>query len=249
MPSGKTSNNPISLYRDTPIVMAKYYTHRLFEFLRQISRNNNREWFQQHKSEYDDLRAQWLEEVDRMLTLMTTWEPRLSSQSARSCAYRFNRDTRFSTDKSPYKTFFSAAISPWGRKAHRAGYYLHMGLDEENLWGGSGLYGGIWCPDSAMLRKLRHAIVDNIEEFEEIINNPEFVEHYPVWIGDSLKRIPAGWSIDHPQAHLLRLKEYGRLCSCKEAFFRDPAWVEIAAQRFALLKPLNDFLNYSLDEE
>ena len=53
-----------------------YYTLKLFEFLRQISRNNNREWFQQHKSEYDDLRAQWLEEVDRMLSLMTTWEPR-----------------------------------------------------------------------------------------------------------------------------------------------------------------------------
>ena len=100
-----------------------------------------------------------------------------------------------------------------------------------------------------MLRKLRHAIVDNIEEFEEIINNPQFIKHFPSWIGDSLKKVPKGWDKEHPQAELLKLKEYGRLCSCKEAFFRDPQWVEIAAYRFALLKPLIDFLNYSLDEE
>ena len=100
-----------------------------------------------------------------------------------------------------------------------------------------------------MLNKLRQAIVDNIEELEEITNNPALLKHYPSWIGDSLKNVPKGWDKEHPQAELLKLKEYGRLCPCKEAFFRDPAWVEIAAERFSLLKPLNDFLNYSLDEE
>lgn len=226
----------------------KYYTCQLFDFLHRVAANNNREWFHRHKSEYDELRALWLDDLDRLLKLMTLWEPQLAAQTAKTCAYRFYRDTRFSQDKSPYKTFFSAAISPWGRKTHRAGYYLHMGIDEENLWGGSGLYGGLWCPDSPMLQKMRHAIVDNIEEFEEITRNPEFLKHYPSWIGESLKNVPKGWEKDHPQASLLKLKEYGRLCSCKEEFFRDPAWVEIAAERFALLKPLVDFINYSLDE-
>ncbi len=226
-----------------------YYIPRLFEFLREISNNNNREWFHDRKGEYDELRGLWMADLDRMLSLMAVWEPRLVSQSAKTCAYRFYRDTRFSQDKSPYKTFFSAAISPWGRKLPRAGYYLHVGLDEENLWGGSGLYGGLWCPDAAMLRKMRRAIVDNIEEFEEIVNNRELVRYYPGWIGDKLKKVPAGWDKNHPQAELLKLKEYGRLCSCKEKFFSDPSWVEIAAERFSLLKPLVDFINYSLDEE
>lgn len=228
---------------------ATYYTIRLFEFLRKVARNNNRDWFHAHKNEYDELRALWMEDLDRLLALMTAWEPRLTSQSAKSCAYRFYRDTRFSQDKSPYKTFFSAAISPWGKKIPRAGYYLHMGIDEENLWGGSGLYGGLWCPDAAMLRKMRNAIVDNIEEFEGIINNRELLRFYPDWIGDKLKKVPAGWDRDHPQAELLKLKEYGRLHSCKEKFFTDPSWVEIAAARFCLLKPLIDFINYSIDEE
>ena len=229
--------------------MSRYYTLHLFEFLHQIAANNCREWFYAHKNEYDELRAQWMEDVDKLISLMALWEPQLSSQSAKSCAYRFHRDTRFSQDKSPYKTFFSAAISPWGRKLHRAGFYLHMGIDEENLWGGSGLYGGLWCPDAHILRKIRHAIVDNIEEFEDIINSPEFIKYFPSWIGERLKTIPKGWDKNHPQAEILKLKEYGRLCSCKEIFFTDPAWVEIAAQRFALLKPLVDFINYSIDEE
>lgn len=226
----------------------KYYTIRLFEFLREVAANNYREWFHAHKNEYDELRALWMEDLDRLVAMMTAWEPRLVSQSAKTCAYRFYRDTRFTQDKSPYKTFFSAAISPWGRKLPRAGYYLHMGIDEENLWGGSGLYGGIWCPDSQMLRKLRNAIVDNIEEFETIINDSRLLKYFPGWIGDKLKKVPVGWPNNHPQAELLKLKEYGRLCSCKEAFFRDPSWVEISAERFSMLQPLVDFLNYSIEE-
>lgn len=157
-----------------------YYTTRLFEFLREVSNNNNREWFHAHKDEYDELRGLWMADLERMLSLMTAWEPQLVSQSAKTCAYRFYRDTRFSQDKSPYK---------------------------------------------------------------------ELVKHYPGWIGDRLKKVPAGWDKDHPQSELLKLKEHGRLCPCKEKFFTDPSWVEIAAERFSLLKPLVDFINYSLDED
>ncbi len=227
----------------------KYYTHRLFEFLRQVACNNNREWFHVHKEEYDELRAMWLDDLDQLLSNMVIWEPDLASQTAKTCAYRFYRDTRFSLDKSPYKTFFSAAISPYGRKTRRAGYYLHMGIDGDNTYAGSGLYGGIWCPDAPTLNKLRRAIVDNIEEFEVIINDNKLTQYFPSWIGESLKSIPKGWDKNHPQAELLKLKEYGRFLSCNEGFFKSPDWIEITAERFSRLKPLVDFINYSIDEE
>ncbi len=225
--------------------MAKNYIPRLYEFLRQVACNNNREWFHAHKETYDELRALWLADLDRLLGLMSVYEPGLASQTAKTCAYRFYRDTRFSLDKSPYKTFFSAAFSPMGRNAMRAAYYLQMDIRQEE----SGLYGGLWCPDAAMLRKMRNAIVDNIEEFQDIISDNNLEKYFSGWVGDRLKTTPKGWEKNHPQAELLKLKCYGKYNRCDEAFFADEHWVEKTAERLGLLKPLLDFINYSLDEE
>jgi len=220
------------------------YVPRLYDFLRRLRDNNNRPWFQEHKSEYQELREAWLEDVDRMIAAMAVWEPDVAGQFAKDCAYRIYRDTRFSPDKTPYKIYFSAAVSPYGKNAMRAGYYLEIGLRP----GGSGLYGGLYCPDTKMLKKIRNAIVDNIEEFEEIVNEPRMQRVFPGWIGEKLKTIPKGWPKDHPQAPLLRLKDYGKMHFCEESFFADTLWPEKAAEIFALLKPFNDFLNYSIDE-
>jgi TIGR02453 family protein len=220
------------------------YIPELYDFFERLDRNNNRPWFHAHKAQYDALRDAWLADVDRMIGAMTEWEPRLAGQTARGCAYRIYRDTRFSVDKTPLKLNFSAAISPWGKSAMRAGYYIETGIRPD----GAGLYGGLYCPDSALLKKLRHAIVDNIEEFTEIITAPQLEEYFPGWIGDSLKTVPKGWPKDHPNADLLRLKDYGKVYYCDKEFFCNPDWPERAAELFHLLKPFNDFLNYSIDE-
>ena len=72
---------------------------------------------------------------------------------------------------------------------------------------------------------------------------------FPGWCGSTLKTVPKGYDRNHPQAHLLRLKDYGKFHHCDEAFFSDPSWPERAAEKFGILKPLVDFLNYSIDEE
>lgn len=224
----------------------------LYDFLRGIRAHNNREWLAAHRDEYDLLRNRWLSQVEELIGYMSEWEPAIASQTAKSAAYRFARDTRFSRDKSPYKTYFSALLSPWGRKTERAAYYLHMGPDGESAGQeptGSGVYGGIWCPSSPILKKLRQAIVDNIEEFEEICSDPELQSHFPGWFGDRLKTIPQGWDRNHPQADLLRLKEYGRFSPIDESVFARPDWPRTVSDRMRILKPLVDFLNYSIDEE
>lgn len=221
-----------------------YYVPRLYEFFRQLAANNNREWFAAHKSEYMELRKLWEADIDRLIGYMSVWEPRFSHLKAKDAVYRIYRDIRFSPDKTPYKTFFSAAFSQYGKSTHRACYYLHFdGTDE------GGLYGGVWCPDSAMLRKLRKAIVDNVEEFEEIVNNPELNTIYPDWYGERLKTIPKGYDRNHPQAAYLRLKEYGRFGPVPPSQFCDPSWPDMVADKFRVIKPLVEFLNYSLDEE
>ena len=140
-----------------------YYVSRLYDFLRRLAANNDRAWFQANRAEYDELRALWAEDIDRIIRRMTLWEPGMATQTARTAAYRINRDIRFSPDKSPYKTFFSAAFSPFGRKSERAGYYLEMSPFAERH---PGVYGGLWCVDRPVLNKLRHAIIDNIRSEE-----------------------------------------------------------------------------------
>lgn len=220
--------------------------HSALEFLSRLARNNNRVWFAEHKSEYDDVRAMWLDEVDRYIARLAQHDPRVAHQQARHQAYRIYRDTRFSPDKTPYKTFFSAAFQVQGTRDERAGYYLQMDNRPEE----GGLYGGFWCPDSAQLRKLRQAIVDNIDELESILAEPALRSLYgPGWCGPALKTAPAGWPKDHPQIELLRLKSYGKFHPLPPEFFARPDWPEEAADRTAPLRPLVDFINYSLDEE
>lgn len=220
-----------------------YYTKRLYDFLNRLAANNNREWFAAHKSEYTDLRELWLADIDRLIACMAGWEPGVASLTARRAAYRIYRDTRFSADKTPFKTFFSAAIDTHGRNSHYAGYYMQMGLDGMN-----GLFGGIWCPEAPELKKLRHAIVDNIEEWEEINADPALNASFRIISSSELKTVPKGWPKDHPQAAWLRMKDYGREADLPRSFFEDPSWPERAAEKFRLVKPFNDFLNYSLDE-
>ena len=112
----------------------------------------------------------------------------------------------------------------------------------------NGLYAGIWCPEQPVLNKLRHAIVDNIEEFEGIMDNPQLKSNFPLWAGDTLKTIPKGWQRNHPNADLLRRKDYGRFCPCEKEFFMNKDWPLAAAEKFRTIKPFVDFLNYSIDE-
>lgn len=219
--------------------------HPALSFLRRLAANNNRVWFAEHRAEYDAVREQWYEEVDRLIALLSASDPRAGRLDARHASYRIYRDTRFSPDKTPYKTYFSAAFPVEGRRDERAGYYLQ--LDERP--GESGLYAGIYCLESAQLRKLRHAIVDNIDEFRDILANPRMREVYgDAWVGPALKTIPQGWPKDHPDADLLRLKSYGKFHELPATFFSHPDWPEEAADRLAVARPLVDFLNYSLDE-
>lgn len=219
--------------------------HPAFSFLRRLAENNDREWFNAHRAEYDAVRAQWLEETDRLIARLAVHDPRVAPLTARAAAYRIYRDTRFSHDKSPYKTYFSAALQVQGRRDERAGYYLQF--DERP--GEGGLYGGMYCLDSAQLRKMRRAITDNIEEFRSIIEAPDMRRLYgDAWVGPALKTVPQGWPKDHPDADLLRLKSYGKFHELSPAFFSGRDWPEEAADMLSVLRPLIDFINYSLDE-
>lgn len=215
---------------------------QLFDFLTRLAENNDRPWFAANRAEFDALRAQWIDSVQRIINALAVDDPSLRGVRASDCVYRIYRDTRFSHDKSPFKTYFSALISPTGRHCDRACYYVHVGVEE------CAVYGGVWSPEAPVLKKLRRAILDNIEEFREITETPEIKALYPGWYGRKLKTAPKGYDRDHPDIDLLRLTEYGKCHELDRAFFDAPDWPEKVASMLRILKPMNDFLNYSIDE-
>lgn len=147
----------------------------VFNFIERLAANNNRPWFAEHKAEFDQVRAYWLSQVQRIIDALAVDEPSLRHVEAKDCAYRIYRDTRFSHDKTPYKQYFSALISPRGRHYDGACYYVHLGIDE------IALYAGLWCPEPKVLKKVRKAIIDNVEEFRGIVETPEVLAAYPSW--------------------------------------------------------------------
>lgn len=219
----------------------------LYNFLEQLDANNNREWFKARKSQWDDLFIQWKDDIELLLSRMSEWEPKFRYLTSKDCTYRIYRDVRFKTDKSPYKTWVCAGINIYGRNSHNGGYYVQAGPETRLGDNFSGLFGGVWMPETRILNKLRKAIIDNIEEFEEIINTPQMQKYFPLWTGQKLKRLPRGWEQQDQYFEILRLKEYGKARECNRQFFEGD-WTQRASEQLYILKPLIDFLNYSIEE-
>lgn len=161
---------------------------------------------------------------------------------AKNCMYRIYRDIRFSPDKTPYKSYMSAYIAKGGRKSLRAGYYFHFEP------GNCLLSGGVWCPEPKLLKALRQAVYDNYDELKDIVENKEFKSLYRDWVGETLKIVPRPFPRDCEQAVWLKRKDYVVVNVKPDDFFGSPDWIEKAAHDFHIMKPLNDFLNYTVDE-
>ena len=213
-----------------------------FSFLSQLKRNNNREWFLQHKATCDRLRALFFEQVEQLIARMSVYDDTLTGLDAKSCIFRIYRDIRFSPDKTPYKAYFSAYLAQGGRKSPRAGYYLH--IEPGNCL----LCGGIWNPEPRLLKALRQAVYENIDEWLEIVEDPSFRKVFTHFDGDLLKKVPAPFPREWEHAEWLKRKDYAIVGGLPDTFFENPDWIEAVASDFRLAKPMNDFLNYTVDE-
>jgi len=216
----------------------------VLQFLSELTINNNREWFAENKVRYDRLRLEF-EQLGRDLILeISKFDDEIKHVEVKDCVFRIYRDTRFSHDKTPYKTHMGIFIATaGGRKSQRGGYYLH--LDPA----GSFVAAGVWCPDANLLKALRQSVYDNIEEMNEIRFNPDFAKYFSSFYeDDKLKTVPRGFPKDFADAELLKLKHYMVNYKLDEGILGSD---DFAARVGAILRyayPLNQFLNYTVDE-
>ena len=217
---------------------------KILRFLSELKVNNNREWFAQNKAMYDQVRTEFEQMCKELITELSTFDEDLKHVEVKECVFRIYRDTRFSNDKTPYKTHFGIYIaSAGGRKSQRAGYYLH--LDPT----GSFISTGVWCPDPTILKALRQSVYDNIEELNEIRSNPEFSKYFNGFFEqDKLKTVPRGFPKDFPDGELLKLKHYLVDHPLDETILHAPDFVVQVSNISKCAYPFNRFLNYTVDE-
>lgn len=182
-----------------------HITQELFEFFRELKRNNRREWFLANKDRYENRVREPLQrfvsEFERPLREISS-HFRADPRPVGGSLFRIYRDVRFSPDKSPYKTHAGIQFRhEQGRDVHAPGFYLH--LEPENVFAAV----GIWHPDSKTLHQIRGAIVTETKDWLKAKFDKDFSDLYELG-GESLKRAPQGYEPDHPQIEDLKRKDY-----------------------------------------
>lgn len=215
----------------------------ILKFLKALARNNNREWFNSHKDEYLEVKAKVDDLAVRLIAAVAQFDPEAAYLTPADCTYRIYRDTRFSTDKTPYKTHIGIFINPpYGKKSNRMGYYLH--LEPSNCF----IAVGTVCLPSKTVTAIRQSIYDNVDEYLEIIESPAFSSIYPEIGENCLKTAPKGIPRDWEHIALVRPRDYVASHPLEEKDLSAPGFVEEIAGMFAVAKPFNDFINYAIEE-
>lgn len=213
----------------------------VLKFLKDIKKNNNREWFEKNKPKYLKAKSDFEELVAAVLTEVTKFDDGMGGLDPKKLPFRIYRDVRFSKDKRPYKTNMGAGFSPNGKLVQEPGYYLHLEP------GKSFVAGGIYMPDGERLGKIRQEIDYNYDQLKKIISNKKFVSLYPSFDDfDKLKTAPKGYPKDHPQIELLKLKSFivSKEFSDKEVL--DKKFFKSVSEHMKLIKPLNDFIKEAI---
>ena len=197
---------------------AHYFTPDLFDFLRQLKRRNNRDWFTRNKPRYEQvIRTPALQFIVAVTPGLAKLSRKLPASALRGSLFRIYRDVRFSSDKRPYKTHIGMQWTYAKTKdAHSPCYYLHFEPD------GCFVAAGIWHPDNVSLNRIRQAIVANPPAWKRIRRNLELG-------GDRLSRPPRGFDPAHPLIEDLKHKDY-------------IASVDLSARQICSPKFIADFL-------
>ena len=138
---------------------------KINHFLQDVAAHNNREWFQEHKVEYLAAKSDFEEGISKAIAHYAGFDDEIAHLQVKDCTFRFYRDIRFSSDKSPYKRHFGAYICAHGKKSLRGGYYIHVEP------GHCLLAVGAYCLPTNILTSCRNEIMGNIDEWRRAVEN------------------------------------------------------------------------------
>src|SRR5437867_8752208 len=220
---------------------APRFSVETLRFLRALKRNNRREWFNAHRDDYEAyVRRPMTAIVERLAEDFRAVAPELVA-SPKVSIYRIYRDTRFSENKTPYKTHVAAVFPCRSLPKHQgAGLYFHVSPDE--VWIGGGMY----APEMSQLQAVREHIAANVRRLQAIVESPSFRRTIGALEGAQLQRVPRGFAKDHVAAEYLRYRQFLAGAEFPPSFATNPRFYATVVKVFREVSPLVRFLNEPL---
>lgn len=220
------------------------FTTQTLDFLRALSVNNNRDWFNENKPVYElDVRQPALNFIECMVPRLADISPHFLAIARKSggSLMRVYRDTRFSKDKTPYKTNIGIQFRhEQGRDVHAPGYYVH--IDPQSVFVGVGL----WRPDSRALGKIRDHLVEAGAAWIAARDDATFQAYFNL-SGEALKRAPRGYSPDHPLIEDLKRKDFIAISDLSHEDVLSPGFIDTVYQRFQAADSYMRFLCQAIE--
>lgn len=215
-----------------------YFRPEALAFLRNLKRHNDRAWFQPRKAVYEaELKEPMLAVIRKIMDAMTGFAPQFV-RPAEKCMFRIYRDTRFSSDKRPYKTHVAAWWLHQGlEKTSGAGYYLHVSAQEVVIAAGS------YMPDKDQLSQIRHWLLDHHTEFRRLLHRPAVRRAFQEFEGNALTRPPKGFPADHAGMDLIRCRQWGISATLPAAAALEKNFAAAVIRHFRIAAPVVDALN------
>lgn len=210
-------------------------------FLRSLERNNRREWFQPRKEEFElQVKAPMVALVDEVNRGLAKFAPEYITEPAQAI-YRIYRDTRFSSDKTPYKTHIAASFRKRGYDKHAAGG-LYFGVSPKEVE----IAGGVYMPGPEPLLAIRHHLAEHHAELRKLLKKPGLEPLVGPLQGSELTRVPKGFAADHPAADLIRKKQWFFYILLDPAMATTPSILKEVLDRFRAMLPVVEFFNGAL---
>jgi uncharacterized protein (TIGR02453 family) len=205
------------------------------EFLKQIKKNNNREWFAANKEKYLIELKNIEFFADALLAEMNKHDV-IETASGKKSLHRIYRDTRFSKEKTPYKTNWSGSFVR-ATKLRRGGYYFH--LEPNNSFAAC----GFWNPNPEDLKRIRNEFSFDASPFRKVLKNKIFIQNFGKMIGEQIKTTPKGFNADDPSIDLLRYKQFLVIKKFSDKEILDIRFLKTLNTSFKLMRPFLDYMS------
>lgn len=208
------------------------------QFLADLKKNNNREWFAVNKDRYETARAEFEGIVAEAIARLSKSDPAFATVTPKECMLRIYRDVRFSKDKTPYNPFFRATLTHTGRKCIEAGYYIHIEPGNKSVIGG-----GLHNLDSKTLALVRNNIIKSGAHFENIIEALPFKKRFGDLWDDRLKTVSRGFSESDEYASLLKYKSFVAVQTIADTHVASATFIDQMLEGYRELTPFISWLN------